>query len=114
MKINSRTIDDVFILEIEGEIMGGVESEYFKNVIYKAIEENFVKIVIDLSKATWMNSSGLGMLITGLTTVRSSEGELKLANIADRVKRPLEITKLDTIFEIYNSVEEARNSFFID
>lgn len=111
MKFNTKKVKNTLILEIEGEIMGGTKSDKFKNILYEAIEEDIVNIVIDLAKATWMNSSGLGMLISGLTTIRSSGGDMRLANISDRVRRPLVITKLDSVFSIYSSIEEAINSF---
>jgi anti-sigma B factor antagonist len=114
MKCNTKQVDDVLVIEIEGEIMGGADSESFRNIIYKAIEEDKVFIVADLKDATWMNSSGLGMLISGLTTLRSSGGDLRLTNLSDKVRRPLEITKLESVFLIYNSVEEAVNSYKIN
>jgi anti-sigma B factor antagonist len=58
-----------------------------------------------------MNSSGLGMLIGGLTTMKKAEGNLKLANVTDKIQSLLVITKLITIFESYNSVDEAAKSF---
>jgi anti-sigma B factor antagonist len=111
MRCSTKNVDDTLIIEIEGEIMGGSESESFRNIIYKSIEEDKVFIVADLAKANWMNSSGLGMLISGLTTLRSSGGDLRLANLSDKVRRPLEITKLESVFLVYNSVEEAVNSY---
>lgn len=112
MKLSTKKEGQVFIIEIEGEIMGGnSDSEEFKKLIFDAIEEDLVNIVVDLAKAIWMNSSGLGMLISGLTTVRSSGGDLCLANVSERVRRPLEITRLDFVFSIHNSVREAVASF---
>ncbi|UCE06505.1 MAG: STAS domain-containing protein [bacterium] len=111
MRCSTKSVEETLVIEIEGEIMGGSESESFQNIIYKAIEEDKVFIVADLTKAHWMNSSGLGMLISGLTTLRSSGGDLRLANLSEKVRRPLEITKLETVFLIYNSVEEAINSY---
>jgi len=111
MKCKTKQIEDIFVIEITGEIMGGSDSESFRNILYQAIEEDKVFMVADLEKATWMNSSGLGMLISGLTTVRSSGGDLRLANLSDRVRRPLEITKLESVFLTYNSVEDALNSY---
>lgn len=107
----TRVEGDVFIIELKGEIMGGADAEKFRKIIYDAIEEDLVNIIIDLSNATWMNSSGLGMLISGLTTVRSSGGDLRLANMSERVRRPLEITKLESVFLTYGSVDNAINSF---
>ena len=114
MKCSTKQVDDVLVIEIEGEIMGGADSESFRNIIYEAIEEDRVFIVADLKNATWMNSSGLGMLISGLTTLRSSGGDLRLTNLSEKVRRPLEITKLESVFLTYNSVEDAVNSYKIN
>ena len=111
MKCNTKKVDNTLVIEIEAEIMGGSEAEEFKDIIFKSIEEDIINIVVDLEKATWMNSSGLGMLITGLTTVRSSGGDLRLANVSERIRRPLEVTKLDSVFSIYDSVKNAVESF---
>lgn len=111
MECTSSKISDILVIQVKGEIMGGTDSESFRDIIYEAIENDQVFIVADLAQATWMNSSGLGMLISGLTTVRSSGGDLRLANISDRVKRPLEITKLESVFLIYSSVADAVDSF---
>jgi len=111
MKINTRKQDNVLIIEMDGDIMGGSESDDFRNIIYQAIEDDNVNIVIDLEKVNWMNSSGLGLLISGLTTIRSSGGDLKLANMSDRVRRTLEITKLESVFLSFNSIDDAVNSY---
>lgn len=111
MEYKTKKIEDVLVIEIIGEIMGGADSENFRNIIYQAIEEDKVYIVAELKEATWMNSSGLGMLISGLTTLRSSGGDLRLANVSEKVRRPLEITKLESVFLIYNSVDDAVNSY---
>jgi anti-sigma B factor antagonist len=111
MKCETKQVDDVLVIEIQGEIMGGADSESFRNIIYEAIEEDKVFIVADLKNATWMNSSGLGMLISGLTTLRSSGGDLRLTNLSEKVRRPLEITKLESVFLTYNSVKDAITSY---
>ncbi len=111
MQCTTREKDNVLIIEIQGEIMGGADSEGFRNIIYSAIEKEKVFVVVDLKAATWMNSSGLGMLISGLTTLRSSGGDLRLTNLSEKVRRPLEITKLESVFLTYPSVEDAVNSY---
>ena len=111
MIMTTKKIDNVLIVEIEGELMGGAETEEFKNIIYDSIEDDVVNIIVDMAKTSWMNSSGLGMLITGLSTLRSSGGELYLANVSERIKRPLEITKLDSVFSIFDSVDDAIANF---
>ena len=111
MKMKTKKNDDVFVIEMNGDIMGGAESEKFRDIIFNAIEEDNINIVIDFTNTNWMNSSGLGMLISGLTTIRSSGGDLRLANMSERVRQTLEITKLESVFLSYNSVDEAKNSY---
>jgi anti-sigma B factor antagonist len=111
MKITTKKINDVLVIEMNGDIMGGAEAGDFRNIIYQAIEDDCLNIVVDFAKANWMNSSGLGLLISGLTTIRSSGGDLRLANMSDRVKRTLEITKLEAIFSLFASVDQAIKSF---
>jgi len=99
------------VLHLEGELMGGEETKAFQERIYSAIREGAVHIVVDMDLVKWMNSSGLGSLMAGMITLRGSGGDMKLARLNDRVRRPIEITKLDQILKIYNSVEEAAAGF---
>ncbi|MCK6557457.1 STAS domain-containing protein, partial [Candidatus Binatia bacterium] len=79
--------------------------------LHQLVRNGQVKVVLDLSGVNFMNSSGLGMLIGGLTTVRNAGGQLKLANPAERIQSLLVITKLSTVFTTHKSVEEAIDSF---
>lgn len=106
-----QVIDDVYVISFEGELMGGNQEADFRKIIYDAIENDQVNFVVDLKNTRWMNSSGLGMLISALTTARSSGGDLRLANVSERVLRPIQITKLDIVFQFFNSVEAAINSY---
>ena len=80
-------------------------------MVFKLIQDGAVDVVVDMSGVNWMNSSGLGMLMAGMTTLRGSGGDLRLAGVSDRVRRPIEVTKLDRVLKIFGSVEEAVNSF---
>lgn len=111
MELKQAKIGDVLIVSVIGELMGGADAEKFKALIFDAIDKEQLNLVVDLAGASWMNSSGLGMLVSGLTTIRSSGGDLRLANISERIRRSLEITRMDSIFQIYNSVDDAVNSF---
>lgn len=111
MKFESNIVRDVLVISVNGEIMGDSKDEAFRDHIYEAIKNDQVNIVVDLAKATWMNSSGLGTLISALTTARSSGGDLKLANVSDRIRRPIEITKLNLVFSFFNSKEAAIESY---
>ncbi|MCK5126120.1 MAG: STAS domain-containing protein [candidate division Zixibacteria bacterium] len=111
MKLKHREENGVVIIEPKGKIMGGPESTALHDLLHDLIEQGKIKVVIDLSKVDWMNSTGLGLLISGLTTLKKAEGELKLTNVTDKIKSLLAITKLVTVFKSYDSVDEAINSF---
>ena len=111
MNLEEKRQGDVLVLALSGELMGGDESKDFQDKIYNCIKEQDVQLVVDMKDVKWMNSSGLGILMAGLTTLRSSDGDLRLANVSDRVQRPIEVTKLDQVLKIFTTVEEAVNSY---
>lgn len=111
MELNELFDQDVLVLTLGGELMGGPDAEKFRRTVDNAISEDHVKVVIDMEKVNWMNSSGLGMLISALSSLRSSNGDMKLANLSERLRRPLEITKLSAVFQQFPSVSAAVNSF---
>lgn len=111
MKLTSREESGVIILEPKGKIMGGPDATLLHDQLHEYIGQNKKKIVIDLSKVEWMNSTGLGILISGLTTLRNNGGELKLARVTEKIESLLTITKLITVFESFDTVEDAITSF---
>ena len=111
MKLRSYTKDGVTILELAGKLMGGADSEVFKNAIKESIANDVNNIIVDLSHVDWINSTGLGILMAGYTTVQKAQGRFKIAGSTDRIKSLFMITKLLTIFEDYNTVDEGLSSF---
>ena len=111
MKLTHKEIDGVIILEPKGKIMGGPDATVLHDMLHDFIDQNQKKVVINLSKVEWMNSTGLGILISGLTTLRNNGGELKLACVTDKIESLLTITRLITVFENYDNVEQAISSF---
>lgn len=111
MKMSVNEHEQVVVFEFKGKIMGGPDAVIFQDTLKNYIGEGMLKFVIDLKKVDWMNSSGLGILISGLTTVRNANGELKLARATEKISSLLMITKLITVFESYESVEDALMSF---
>lgn len=111
MNMTETVLEEGLIIRLEGELMGGEEAKPFQDRIYEAIREGKTHVVVDMSGVKWMNSSGLGTLMGGLTTLRSSDGDLKLACLSDRVRRPIEITKLNQVLQIYESVDAAIKSY---
>ncbi|NUN10564.1 MAG: STAS domain-containing protein [Ignavibacteriaceae bacterium] len=102
---------EAIVIEIKGNVLGGPEAAEFSDTLKKLLGEGKKHIVLDLSEVQFMNSSGLGMMISGLTTVRNGGGIMKLANVTDKIHSLLMITKLITIFECFDSVDEALKSF---
>jgi len=111
MKFEDKELDNgVIVVDISGKIMGGEETTLFHGKIHECIQGNKKKFVLDLAKVEWMNSVGLGMLISALTTVKNSGGRLVLANITN-IESILAMTRLITVFEHYDSSDEAVKSF---
>jgi anti-sigma B factor antagonist len=111
MKLSHREDKGILVIEPKGKIMGGPESTELHDLLHDLIDQGKKSVVIDLGKVDWMNSTGLGLLISGLTTLRKSGGELRLANVTDKIQSLLTITKLVTIFKSFDTVDEAVNSF---
>jgi len=111
MKLLHREENSVVIIEPKGKIMGCPESIELHHLLHELIDSGKKNMVVDLSKVDWMNSSGLGILISGLTTVRRAGGELRLAQVTDKIQSLLTITKLITVFKAYDTVEDAIKSF---
>jgi len=111
MKMTESESGGVVILELSGKIMGGPDATLLNDKLHELIEVDKTKIVANLKGVNWMNSSGLGILIGGLTTMRNSGGDLKLANITDRIQSLLMITKLLTVFESFDTIDQAIESF---
>jgi anti-sigma B factor antagonist len=111
MRMGEKEQAGVVVLMPKGKIMGGPDAGAVKERLHELIDEGKKKVVVDLSGVSWMNSSGLGILIGGLTTMRNADGDLKLAGTTDKVQNLLMVTKLITIFESYDTVEEAVASY---
>jgi len=111
MKLSDRVQDGVVVLEPKGKIMGGPDASLLHDKLYDYIKQNKKQVVVDLSGVDWMNSTGLGILISGYTTLRNNDGSLKLANVTDKIQSLLTITKLVSVFEAYDSVDEAIQAF---
>lgn len=111
MRIKTSEKYSAVVIELKGNVMGGPDSEEFSKLLHSLVDDGKKNIVVNLGSVKFMNSSGLGMLISGFTTVKNAGGSLKLANATDKINSLLVITKLITIFENFNSVDEAVNSF---
>jgi anti-sigma B factor antagonist len=111
MKIKSREAGKVTILDVSGKLMGGEDADLFRDTIHGLLEQGKKRILVDLSEVRWVNSTGVGILITGYTTMRRNKGDLKLLNVSNKIQSILYVTKLNLIFECFDNEDEAVASY---
>jgi len=111
MKVNRNPMDPLMILEVSGKIMGGPDHDRFKEEITDLVENGYKDIILDFSGVPWINSTGLGILISGYTTLKRNNGEMKLLNVSDRIESIFIVTKLYSVFDSYKDEDEAVQSF---
>lgn len=111
MKIKERKRDGVVILEMSGKLMGGPDAAAFDEILKNLIHEGHKNVIVSMEKVKWVNSTGLGILISGYTTLKKSGGELKLLKVSDRIENIFIVSKLFTVFKAYQDEDEAVRSF---
>jgi anti-sigma B factor antagonist len=110
MKITDEFKGDVAIIHLDGKVMGGPDATIFHGKLHEIVSGGKKKVIVDLAKVEWMSSVGLGMLISALTTMKNNQGELRLAGVTKSIQSLLTITRLVTIFQVHENVEEALKS----
>jgi anti-sigma B factor antagonist len=111
MKIEKRTIGDVQVLDCSGKITLGEGTMTVRNTVMDILKEGGKKIIINLADVNYIDSSGIGELVRTYITVSSSGGQLKLLNLTKKIQELLQITKLLTVFQVYDSESAALASF---
>jgi len=111
MKIEMRTVRDVQILDCSGKITLGEGTMTVRNTVRDILKENGKKIILNLADVNYIDSSGIGELVSTYTTVTNAGGQLKLLNLTKKIHELLQITKLLTVFQVFDSEEAAVNSF---
>ena len=99
------------VIELKGKLVGGPLSSEIGKTLHDLLDKGKKNVVMDLGDLSFVNSSGLGILISGLATMKNGGGDLKLANISNKIEGLLSITKLNKIFEQYITVEDAVKSY---
>ena len=110
MNIHTRIVGDVHILDISGKIILGQGTMVVRNSIKDLLHSGVRKIVLNLAEVNYIDSSGVGELVSSFTAVAKDGGHLRLLNLAARVKEILAITKLLTVFQVFDN-EQAAVSF---
>lgn len=111
MKYSTSERYNTVILTFKGKVMGGPDATTFHDEIKNLIEKGKTNVVADLSKVSFMNSSGLGILISALTSLRNAGGDLKICGASDRIESLLIVTKLITVFNHFKTLDEAVEAF---
>ena len=111
LNINQRQAGDVTILDMDGEVRIGDSSTALRSSIRNLVAAGNQKILLNLAGVKYIDSSGIGELIANYTTVGRSGGQLKLLNLTDKVQDLLVITKLLTVFDVYDNEADALGSF---
>ena len=111
VKLTSRQVGDVIVVDASGRITLGEGASTFREKIRELVNNNSKKILLNLGDVTYIDSSGIGELVSGFTTVTNSGGQLKLVGLSKRVKDLLQITKLYTVFEAFEDEAQAVRSF---
>jgi anti-sigma B factor antagonist len=104
-------VGDVTVVDAAGRITLGEGASTFREKIRELVNNNSKKILLNLGDVTYIDSSGIGELVSGFTTVTNSGGQLKLVGLSKRVKDLLQITKLYTVFEAFEDEAQAVRSF---
>jgi anti-sigma B factor antagonist len=95
------------VIALEGNLMGGPDASSLNSQIHELLGQGKKTVVLDLSKVQFINSSGLGLLIGTVNAVRTAGGSLKVAGASEKIRTIIKITKLEGLFELYGSVDEA-------
>jgi len=111
LTLNQRRAGDVVVLDLAGRITLGNLDRPLPNALQRLVAEGERNLILDLSKITYIDSTGLGELVAGYSTLKRNGGRLALLNLSDRVMDLMTITKLYTVFDIYDNEAQAVESF---
>lgn len=110
LKLIVRTVDDIVIVDCSGRIVFGEESADLRDTVKMVIAQS-KRVILNLAGVTYIDSGGLGTLVSLYTTARNAGGAMKLASVSRNVGDLLQLTKLHTIFEVFEDTEAAAQSF---
>ena len=111
MRIVERTIGALTILDLKGRLVAGDGDDVFRDAVDRLVELGRNTVLLNLDEVPFIDSGGLGVLVSKYVTLRKRHGQLKLCNLGPRVARVLEITKLLTVFEVFTSEAAGVKSF---
>jgi anti-sigma B factor antagonist len=110
LKLKKRLLDGIVVLDCSGRIVFGDETTALHNTVKDLLKETR-QIVLNLGEVTYIDSGGLGTLVSLFTSARSRGADIKLANLTERVGDLLQVTKLLTVFDVYDGEDKAVRAF---
>jgi anti-sigma B factor antagonist len=111
LKTSTRQVGDITVVDVSGRISLGEESAALRDLIRDLLKDGRRKIVLDLGDVNYIDSSGLGTLVSAVSTARREGGDIKLADLTDKVDDLMEVTRLYTVFDIADDEASAIKSF---
>jgi len=111
LKLTSREVNDIVIIDLSGRITMGEPCAAIRDEIHDEVGHGYKKVLLNLADVTYIDSAGLGELTAAYTTLKNREGVLKLLNLTKRVHDLMQITKLYTVFDVYDDERKAIASF---
>jgi anti-sigma B factor antagonist len=111
MKAITRQVDSVSVVDLSGRITLGEGCSQLRELIRELLAKGHKKILLNLGEVTYIDSSGIGELVSGFTAVSNQGGQLKLLNLTKKVQDLLQITKLLTVFDVHDDETKAIASF---
>jgi anti-sigma B factor antagonist len=111
MKVAIRQVDGITILDLSGRITLGEGSIILRDSVHDALDKGSKNILLNLAQISYIDSSGVGELVSAFTSVKNAGGELKLLNLTQKVHDLLQITKLYTVFDIWDNEASAITAF---
>ncbi len=111
LKMNKRQVDSVTVIDMSGKIILGEETAQLRETVKKILSEGNDRILLNLNDVSYIDSSGLGQLVSCFATTSRKGGQIKLLNLTNKVKEVLQITKLSTVFDIFEDENKAIQSF---
>ena len=109
--IVDKMVDGLTLLDIRGQITLGEETGILREKTRALLEAGHARIIVDLGEVSYIDSAGLATLVTLYTSARKHGGDVKLIHLTHRVRGLLQITRLSTVFEIFENLQEAQQSF---
>jgi len=111
MTLTTSTTGGATLVALEGNLMGGPDAAALNAKLHELVESGKNQVILDLSRVQFLNSSGLGLLIGSVSTLKNAGGALKIAAASEKILSLIKITKLGGVFEFYPTVDAAAASF---